>query len=253
MELNYKVFGEGQPLIILHGLFGSLDNWQTFARKWSQDYMVFIVDQRNHGKSPHEPEIDYELLAEDLKEFMEQQFVHHAHLLGHSMGGKTVMQFALEYPDMVDKLIVADMSPSTYPPGHDEIFQALFDARVENAESRKEVEERLSRGIDDNGVRQFLLKGLYREDGKNFAWKFNLDALFNNYNEILEGLDADHPYEKPCLFLKGEKSGYVGPKQQADIDRLFPNAIIESVEAGHWLHAENPVDFSKKVEDYLKS
>ncbi|MFT4970644.1 MAG: esterase, partial [Chitinophagales bacterium] len=164
MQLNYKVFGSGEPLIILHGLLGSLDNWQTLAKKYAEQYTVFIIDQRNHGKSPHSDEFSYDIMVEDLLEFCESNFIFTCNLLGHSMGGKVAMQFALTYPDYVDKLIIADIAPVRYQAGHNEIFKALRKVDLSQIKERKEVDEILATSIPEFGIRQFLMKGLTRGD-----------------------------------------------------------------------------------------
>jgi len=158
MELNYKSFGQGPPLLILHGLFGTLDNWQTLGKRWAENFTVFLVDQRNHGRSPHLPEHNYPVMAEDLKAFMEANWMYEAHIMGHSMGGKTAMQFALNYPDMVDKLIVVDIAPKPYVGGHEAIVEALNALPLAKIESRSQADAFLAERIADFGVRQFLLK-----------------------------------------------------------------------------------------------
>ena len=255
MELNYKSFGSGPALIILHGLFGSLDNWQTLARQFAEHYSVFIVDQRNHGRSPHtDDHFTYHLLAEDLYEFMDSQGIYEAHLLGHSMGGKTVMQFAAQHEDMIDKLVVADMGIRKNNRHHDTILATLDTFPFAEIDSRKEADAWMAPRIPDFGVRQFLLKNLVRDhDSDNeFRWKFNFEVLNRDYEEILEGLDADYPIQRPTLFIRGGASGYVKDEDFPDIQVVFPNAVLETVDgAGHWLHAENPVDFFNKVQHFL--
>ena len=162
MELNHKTFGAGDPIIILHGLFGTLDNWQTVAKKLAEHFMVYIVDQRNHGRSAHVEGQNYKLMAEDLADFMEENWMHNAHIIGHSMGGKTAMQFAADYPDMLNKLVVVDIAPKAYEGGHQTIFDALLSVNMEKVQTRKEVEEQLSKYIDDAGVRLFLMKNLFQ-------------------------------------------------------------------------------------------
>ena len=177
MELNYKRLGEGQPLIVLHGLFGSLDNWMTLAKKWSNDFEVYLVDQRNHGQSPHSDQFSYPLMADDLKQLMDQLGLESAILMGHSMGGKTVMEFSMKYPEMVEKLIVVDIAPVSYNVHHYTIIDALKSVPLEDISSRKEAEEFLSRYIKDFGTRQFLLKNLYWQANDKLAWRFNLEVL----------------------------------------------------------------------------
>jgi esterase len=252
MKLNYKTFGNGEPLIILHGLLGSLDNWQTIAKKLSEEYTVFIVDQRNHGRSPHSDDFSYDLLAADLLEFMYEHHIFNAHVLGHSMGGKVAMKFAVEHSDMVNKLIVADIAPVEYPAGHDIIFESLMAVDLKSVESRQEVEAILEQKIKDFGVRQFLMKGLTRNENNGFTWKFNLKALWNHYNEILKTFDTRQTFEKPALFIKGGKSRYVTDEYIPVINRCFPkNSIFTIEDAGHWLHAEQPEIFTKATLDFL--
>lgn len=184
IHLNYKVYGQGNPLIILHGLFGSLDNWVSHARILSENYSVYLLDQRNHGKSPHRDEWDYSVMAEDLYDFLNQHGIYKASLLGHSMGGKTVMQFATRYPEMCEKLIIADMAPKDYPPHHDEILAAMNSLDLSQMKSRKEAQEWLSQRLDDAAIIQFLLKSLGRDENKQFRWKFNFRILYENYAHV---------------------------------------------------------------------
>lgn len=241
MELNYKSFGKGDPIIILHGLFGMLDNWQTIAKQLAEQYTVYIVDQRNHGRSPHRPEMNYRLMAEDLKEFMESHWIFKSHIVGHSMGGKTAMQFALDYPDMVDKLVVIDIAPKAYADGHTPIFEALMELDLPKLESRSQADKQLRQRISDYGVRQFLLKNLARSNAGGFRWKMNLPVIYENYDNVLEATVGDRPFEGRALFVKGSRSPYIQTEDEAQIRKLFPRARIEIVgNAGHWVHAERP-------------
>jgi esterase len=251
MELNYKQFGQGEPIIILHGLFGMLDNWQTVARKLAENYTVFIIDQRNHGKSPHDPVLDYPTMAEDLKCFMEQNWIYKAHLIGHSMGGKTVMQFALEYPDMVDKLVVVDIAPKKYEGGHQAIFDALFSLDLNNIQGRSDAEAQLAKKIDEVGIRQFLLKNLSRKKEGGYAWKMNLSAISEHYEDILDTIEGES-VEVETLFIKGENSKYIQAEDRNLIANLFPNSNIQTVDnAGHWVHAEQPAVLMDMVLEFL--
>lgn len=255
MILNYKVFGDGFPLVILHGLLGSLDNWQTIAKKLSEHYRVYIVDQRNHGKSPHSADFNYDLLAGDLREFYETHHISRAHLIGHSMGGKTVMQFALNYPELVAGLIVVDITPSLYRDQHQQVFQALFNAKAEKAHEREEVADSLRNTLKDETTVQFLMKGLVRDDiGKHFSWKFNLLSLYDNYGEISRSLNVLNPYSGPVLFIKGEKSNYINTVNYAELATLFPNHQLTEIKgSGHWVHADKPMEFTVEVERFLQS
>jgi esterase len=253
VTLNYKDFGSGPPLIILHGLFGSLDNWQTIAKKLAEHFHVFIIDQRNHGKSPHTTEFSYELLVEDLRQFMQEHSLTKASLIGHSMGGKAAMAFALKYPEAVDKLIVVDVAPVAYDDKHSSVFDALFAADAENKATREEVQEVLRGKLDnDETTVQFLMKGLTRnEGGTGFTWKFNVDSLHSNYSAI-SGEVTGKPFMGKTLFIKGEKSNYVNAGNYTDIQDLFPqNELTEVKDAGHWVHAEKPADFTGAVLNFL--
>lgn len=254
MELNYKTYGSGQPLIILHGLLGSLDNWQTLGRQFAENFTVFIIDQRNHGRSPHSAEFNYELLAEDLNEFMEEHFISSAHILGHSMGGKTAMYFAMKYPEKVEKLIVADIAPVVYEEGHKIIFDALLSVNLKTAENREEIDAQLKTQIPNYGVRQFLMKGLTRNEERELSWKFNLKDIWANYTNILQTFESDHHFDGKTLFIKGEKSDYILPEYQATIKKYFPNSKTEVIpKVGHWLHAENPELFYKIANEFLET
>lgn len=255
MQLNFKSYGSGPALIILHGLFGSLDNWQTLARRYAEHFSVFAVDQRNHGKSPHSDDpFNYAQLAEDLHEFMEQQGIFQAHLLGHSMGGKTVMQFAAEYEHMIDRLVVADMGIGDNDRHHDLILDTLGSFPFDQIDARKDAEDWMEARISDFGVRMFLLKNLVRnpKGDTEFRWKFNFEVLLRDYENILAGVDAYAPLEVPTLFIRGGKSGYVRDEDLPEIKALFPNLQLETIEgAGHWLHAEAPEEFLDKTLAFL--
>lgn len=252
MQLNYKVLGQGEPLIVLHGLMGSLDNWQSFARVVSEQFTVYIVDQRNHGRSPWSNEFNYELLAQDLLQFMDEHSMYSAHLLGHSMGGKTVMNFAKNYPDMVDKLIVADIAPVQYAPGHDLVFEALFAVNLEKTDSRTAAEEVMMNILKDYVTVQFLMKSLYRKEEGGFAWRFNLESIYKNYQEILANPSPQLQYKSDCLFIKGQQSNYINWQNLDVIQSQFPSYQLEEIEgAGHWLHAEKPDEFLRSVLTYL--
>jgi esterase len=252
VQLNYKQFGNGTPLIILHGLFGSLDNWQTLAKQFAENFSVYIIDVRNHGKSPHTAEHDYVSIAEDLKEFMQQQSIEKAHFIGHSMGGKAVMQFSILYPEKVLKQIIVDIAPKKYGRGHDEIFDAIFSLDFNTLQSRNEADEQLQKLIPDFGTRQFILKNLDRTEEGKYAWKFNLETLFREYENVRGGITSSKPIDVETLVIKGEKSGYVTAKDEANFKTLFPKTTIASVSnAGHWVHAENPTELLTLVNRFL--
>lgn len=253
MELNHKIYGEGDPIIILHGLFGMLDNWQTIAKRLATTHMVILVDQRDHGKSPHTSEFDYPTLAADLKEFMDQQWIFEAIIIGHSMGGKTAMQFAHDYPDAVERLIVVDIAPVRYQAGHQVIFEALHSVPIASVQSRSEVEEYLSKHIDDQGVRLFLMKNLRRRKEGGYAWKMNLALLTEAYPSILERIVIDDPIECPSLFVYGNKSNYVRKDEIKVIQDSFIDPKFAEITAGHWVHAEAPNDLMDVLRPFLTS
>ncbi len=251
--LHYKEFGQGPPLVILHGLFGMLDNWQTIAKRLAKHYTVFILDQRNHGKSFHQSPHTYEAMANDLEEFLESRWIYKTHLMGHSMGGKTAMKFAVDYPDFIDKLIVVDIAPKQYPPGHQVIFEALASIDLHQIKSRKEAEDILKQKIGLASIRQFLLKNLTRNKNGGFRWKMNLPVIEQYYPEILAPcLQEEDVFEGETLFLKGERSPYITNSDEKNIFQHFPNAHIKTIpEAGHWLHAEAPEEVLKVVLSFL--
>ena len=254
MKLFYKKTGEGKPLIILHGLFGLSDNWATLSKTFSEKgFCCYLIDQRNHGKSPHSENFTYELMAEDLLELMNDEKINTAEIIGHSMGGKTAMFFALKHSDRIRKMIIADMSPKYYAPHHQVIFAALKSIDILNLTSRKEAEEKLRNALSDEATIQFLLKNLYWREDKRLAWRFGFLEIEKNVEEIGKALTADSVINIPVLFLRGERSGYITKSDEIEIKRIFPLAEIKTVpDAGHWIHAENPGGFMEMVLEYLK-
>lgn len=253
MNLNYKSFGQGDPIIILHGLFGTLDNWQTIAKQLAEDYMVFIIDLRNHGRSPHVDEHTYKAMADDIQVFMSENWLYGAHLIGHSMGGKTAMRLALDYPELVNKLVVVDMGIKQNEPGHQAIFEALLELDLENLKSRGEADKEFQKRIDEFGVRQFLLKNLSRKREGGYEWKMNLPVIHRHYNDILEAIEHDDTFDNPTLFLRGGQSDYVLEEDFIAIQELFTDATLETIEeAGHWVHAAAPEEFLRIVRAFLK-
>ncbi len=251
MHLYHKTFGQGHPLIILHGLLGSSDNWQTLGKKLAEDYMVYLVDLRNHGRSPDMDTHSYPEMVEDLRAFLEENWIHEAHVLGHSMGGKVAMQLALTYPDLVDKLVVVDIAPRAYEPGHEIIFKALKAVDIDTLTSRGEAEEAMEPFIPQKGVRQFLLKSLKRTDD-GFAWKMNLKVLDRDYENIIQAVESKDPFPGPTLFVAGGKSDYLTESDEPMIRELFPKARIEVIPgAGHWVHAEAPGALLELLRNFL--
>jgi len=252
MKLNYKQFGQGEPIIILHGLFGTLDNWQTIAKKLAENYMVFIIDQRNHGKSPHSDAFSYKILAEDLKAFMLEQHMYEATIIGHSMGGKVAMRFALDYPDMVTKLVVVDIAPKQYSGGHQVIFDAMFGLDLEKLTDRQSIDEALKASIPEDSIRLFLMKNLARQKDGGYRWKMNLPVLYKEYQEILSAIEAEDAYDDEVLFIRGGRSRYIKDEDVLEIQEIFPLMRLETISnAGHWLHAEAPKMFIKIVKDFI--
>jgi len=250
MLLHHRILGEGPALIILHGLFGSLNNWQTLGRRFASGRSVHLLDQRNHGRSPHDPRHDYDALAADVLEYMDQQRLSTATVLGHSMGGKTAMHTALRHPDRVDRLIVVDIAPRTYPPSHDDLMTALTALDLSMCTTREEADARLA--IPDPVVRQFLLTNLKRDDHGNFTWRMNLAALQAEYPRLLEGPGSAPPYPGPTLLVAGGSSTYVSLEDEQLFRALFPRVrIVRITGAGHWVHADRPEEFARIVEEFL--
>lgn len=255
MVLHSKILGEGQPFIILHGFLGMSDNWKTLGNKFSEaGYQVHLVDQRNHGRSFHDDEFDYEVLSNDLKMYCEVHDLEKIILLGHSMGGKTAMLFATEYPELVSKLLVADISPRFYPIHHETILKGLSALDFSEVKSRGQADKILSQYVPEVGTRMFLLKNLYWKEKGQLALRINLDVLKDNVSEVGEALPLHAKYDNPTCFLRGDKSEYVMPSDEALIKQHFPLAKIETIaNAGHWLHAENPNEFYEAVINFITS
>lgn len=252
MELNFKKIGSGKPLVILHGLFGSADNWYSIAKELEKTYTLYLVDQRNHGDSPHADEWNYKVMVEDLKDLLDQEGLEKVYLMGHSMGGKTVMNFALQYPERVEKLIVADIAPRYYPVHHQTILEGLNAIDLKTIKSRKDADDILGQYVSELGIRQFLLKSLSR-DSNGFVWKINLPVITKNINNVGEALESDKKYEGPTLFLAGENSNYIQQSDLSDMEEFFPNYEVEFISgAGHWLHAEQPNAVIEEVLKFLK-
>jgi pimeloyl-ACP methyl ester carboxylesterase len=253
MELFYRAIGQGHPLIILHGLMGSSDNWLTQSKMLADQYHVYMVDQRNHGRSFHSDEFDYKLLTEDLKHFIDKHVIGKPIILGHSMGGKTAMNFAIRYPELLEKLIVVDIAPKAYPVHHDSILDGLKAIPIETLQSRDEADRILSQFVPEADVRQFLLKNLSRKPEGGFTWKINLSAIDKNLEQISEGMQYEGNYGGPSLFVRGSKSKYVLDDDRATIKSLFTNSTLVTMETGHWVQAEKPVEFVEIVKNFLKA
>lgn len=255
--LHSKIYGKdtnGTPMLVLHGLFGMLDNWGSFGREFGEEMPVHLLDLRNHGKSFHSDEMSIDAMVEDLVNYMDQNAIQKANLLGHSLGGKVVMQFAITYPEKVEKLIVADMSPKAYPPHHQGIFKALNSVDLSQLSTRIEAEEQLKQYIPEIGVIQFLLKNLYWDDNKKLQWRFNLPVLTEKYNSFVTGAIKFGVFDGPTLFLGGANSNYILPQDEFLIKQQFPKSEIKRISnAGHWVQADNPKEFNADVWSFLKS
>ncbi|HTL58218.1 MAG TPA: alpha/beta fold hydrolase [Candidatus Limnocylindrales bacterium] len=252
MQLNFKSYGTGEPLIILHGLFGSLDNWHSVGQNLADRFHVLAVDQRNHGNSPHSDEMTYTAMAKDLAELLEREGSRSAHLLGHSMGGKTAMQFALLFPSVVRSLIVADISPRADSPRHATIFSALLALDLSAFKTRTEVLQALAPPIPDLALRQFLVKNLSLDHGGGLRWKIGLKEIFHNYDRLREAVDGAGTFKGSTLFVRGEYSDYLLESDLPAIKQLFPGARLETLpHAGHLMHVENREAFIKLIRDFL--
>jgi pimeloyl-ACP methyl ester carboxylesterase len=251
MKLHYKILGEGEPLIILHGLFGMLDNWQTLGKKWANDFQVILVDLRNHGHSPSDSQFNYQLMLQDLEELADDLLLDHITILGHSMGGKLGMKFAQTYPELVQKLIIADIGPKKYPVHHQQIINGLKSVPIKQVKSRQEVKSHLLPYIPDEQTLQFFLKNLYWKEKGKLDWRFNLDAIANNIDYVGEELLANQ-FNKPTLFIRGGNSSYILDSDIPEIKRVFAHSEIKTIpNAGHWLHAENSTMFFNLVNEFL--
>ena len=250
--LNHKIYGTGEPLIILHGLFGMLDNWQSIARKLQENYQVILVDQRNHGKSIHSNNFSYEEMAEDIIALMDHLDIVKASIIGHSMGGKTAIQTANNYPDRVIQLIIVDIVPKQYQRGHDEIFKAIQSVPISKIENRKVAEDFLKLHIGNMGIRQFLLKNLHRNKDGSFEWKANFDVLYREYENIIGPLELKKTIVLPTLFIRGTKSPYISDADLVDMGGIFSNLLSVDIDAGHWVHAERPLELHNAVRAFVK-
>lgn len=254
MDLFYNQYGqEGPPLIILHGLLGANGNWHSLSRTvFKESATVYAVDQRNHGRSPHTDRLDYPSMAADVKDFIDQHELGRAHLLGHSMGGKTAMQTALTYPDVVEGLIVVDIAPKAYPPRHTHLLDALARIDPTDYDSRDDIDDALAKDVSSWAIRQFLLKNL-DYDGEKYTWKMNLEAIRTHYEEVNAAVTGEDAFQGPTLFIRGENSDYVSDGDLPAIRELFPAAELVTIDgAGHWVHADAPDALAEVVTDFLE-
>jgi pimeloyl-ACP methyl ester carboxylesterase len=252
MRLHFKESGQGPAVVLLHGLFGSSDNWHTIATRLAETFRVFALDQRNHGQSPHSAEMDYPLMAADVDRFCAARGLASARVIGHSMGGKTAMQLALHFPQRVEKLVVADMAPRAYAAAHDQIFAALLALDLPGFQTRPQIEDALAPDIPNPVLRRFLLKNLGRTGAGGFYWKLNLRDIAENYWRLREPVAGGAPFTQPALFIRGGQSQYVQPADEPLIREWFPAAQIQTIAAAsHWVHADQPDEFLRRVLAFL--
>ena len=247
-------FGKGKDLVIIHGFLGMGDNWKSLGKKWADNgFCVHLLDMRNHGRSFHDDEFNYQVMTEDVINYLIDQKVDSCCIIGHSMGGKVAMQLAIEKPEIIEKLIVVDIAPKFYARHHDYILDGLAILENNQLESRSKADELLSEKINEKGIRQFLLKNLFRDENNRLILRLNLKAISKNLDEIGKGLPDNAQFSGSTLFIRGEKSTYIKTTDQKIIQNHFPNAGLKTIEnAGHWVHAEQPTVFFKAVNDYLK-
>lgn len=254
MEMNFKSIGQGTPVIILHGVFGSSDNWMSIAKALGEHHKIYLVDLRNHGDSFHDEVFTYDAMMEDLEAFIKKEKIQDPIILGHSMGGKLAMKFAVNHPDLFDKLIVVDIAPRAYPPHHQKILEGLKSIDLEQLKSRKDADDALAEYIQEKGVRQFLLKNLTRDKDGHFKWKLNLPVIAQKIENVGEGLEEQLASDKPTLFIRGANSNYIRNEDMIVIVSIFPNAEVKTIEgAGHWVHAEQPEAFLSLVQQFIRN
>jgi len=252
MKLYSRQMGKGEPLLILHGLFGISDNWLSIARQLAQSHHCYILDMRNHGRSPHSPDLNYDDMIEDIYEFLTDFRLRKVSILGHSMGGMTAMKFAFEYPHRLDKLIVVDIAPKTYPVIHQDIIRGLVSIPLNTIKSRKEADNYLKEYVPSSRIRQFLLKNLRRQEDQSYAWRINLDAIQGHASSIGQGISGDYSYDQPALFIRGGDSNYIMDEDIPRIQKIFSDVSIVTIPgASHWVHAEKPEEFITAAQTFL--
>ena len=252
MKLFHRELGQGQPIVMLHGIFGSSDNWLTHSRMLSEHYHTYALDLRNHGQSGHDDSFDYPSMVDDVLAFMEEQGIEDPVVMGHSMGGKVAMNLAVAHPDKVQKLIVVDIAPRPYNMENYVVLQGLNAIQIDQVTSRQQADEMLAAHVDESDVRQFLLKNLQRKPEGGFRWKLNLQAISENIEKIGLPLQFEGQFEKPTLFVRGARSGYVRDKDLETIKGIFPAATVKTLDTGHWVPAEKPNEFVAVVREWLE-
>jgi esterase len=253
--LNFQQRGTGRHLVLIHGLFGSLENLNMVAKPLSESYCVTSIDVRNHGESFHNPDMSYDVLARDIINVLDYLDINNCFLLGHSMGGKIAIQVALTEPQRIAKLIVADIAPVQYPPHHLKIIEGLQSIDLAKVQKRKDADIQLAHYVDNIGVRQFLLRNLAINEQGAYAFKCSIKDIASGYSEIMKANELSagkQPYNGPCLFIKGGASDYILPQYSELIKKLLPDSKAKIIQgAGHWLHAEKSIAFNKVVSEFI--
>ena len=254
MKLHSKIYGnEDSHLIIIHGLFGMSDNWNTLGKRFSDRFTTHLVDLRNHGRSPHHQEFNYDVMSEDILEYMNDHRIEKAIILGHSLGGKVAMKYSFTYPNRVKKLIVVDISPRKYDTTfHKDVIKTLYKMPIENFKTRDELNMFLCDVFTDESMRLFLLKNLYRDDKKRFAWRFNIDVLLEKLDNIQDASFIEGQCDIPVCFFRGGNSNYITEADELIIQKHFSDFEVTTInDAGHWIHAEKPTRFFTEVMNFL--
>lgn len=253
--LYSRIEGEGKPLLIIHGFLGTSDNWKTLSGQYAANgFQVHAIDMRNHGRSFHSADFTYDAMVSDLVEYCNDKNLRSSDIIGHSMGGKVTMFFAVRYPQLVDRIVVADIGPKYYAPHHQDILAGLNAVDFSTKPGRSDVEAILSQYINDAGTRQFLMKNLYWKEPDQLAYRFNLDVFNEKIDNIGQALPEGSHFDGPALFLRGDRSNYIKDEDFTLIKTHFPNAEIKDItNSGHWLHAENPKQFLEETLSFLKS
>ncbi len=255
MQLFYREFGAGQAVVILHGLFGQSDNWVTVGRRIADQFHVFIPDQRNHGQSPRAAIHSFPSMADDLAEFIEEHNIQNPILVGHSMGGKVAMTYALENPDKIRKLVVIDISPRKYPERitHTQVITQMLGIELANIKTRGEVEKILELRIEDPRVRMFIMKNLYYKIHGKLAWRLNIEAINQSMDLLFDGIQSESQYKGPALFIRGGKSDYVPDADIPLITSMFPEVVLKTISgASHWVHADAPEELCFLLSNFLE-
>jgi esterase len=252
MKLYSRIEGSGFPLIILHGLLGSSDNWRTISKRLSPSYKIYSVDLRNHGQSPHSEIMTYPAMADDVRELLEIEKTPDCHLVGHSLGGKVAMQFAISHPDRVSKLAIVDIAPKGYPPSQRPMLAALEKLELKNFGNFGEIDAALAPAIPEVSVRQFLMKNIARARSGGFQWRIDLASIAKSYEQLTKPIIAAGPYDKPALFVRGGRSDYIAETDLPSIRATFTRAeLVTIATAGHWVHAEASDEFLQSLTAFL--